>query len=177
MPALDTNQAVAELTKRIERLESATEIARLQQEYIRNLAARDWDAVASAYTDDAICDIRHHGVHVGREAVRAMFAAELENVVLAKDGYILSSPDITVSEDGETAEGVWTWHRLQADFRTSWGLMRVWGPWSEGKYVTQYRRVGGEWKISKLWFRVHAPDDDGEFVAAGREGRVLGGAK
>ena len=176
MPTLHTSLSLEELSRRIERLESAEAISRLHQNYVRDLASRNWDAVAAAYTDDAVCDIRHHGVHVGRQAIREMFGAELEGVVLAKDGYILSSPDITVSEDGESASGVWTWHRLQADFRTTWGPMRVWGPWSEGTYVTEYRRVDGQWKISKLWFRVHAPDHDEEFVAAGEQGRVLGGA-
>lgn len=167
--------AIGELLARVEKLEAAQEIARLHQNYIRHLAARDWDAVADAYTEDAICDIRHHGVHIGREAIRAMFDAELGPVVLSKDGYILSSPDIVVADDRTRATGTWTWHRFQADFRTSRGLMRVWGPWSEGTYVTEYRLEDEGWKISKLWFRVHTPDHDDDITAAGDRGQVIGG--
>lgn len=166
---------VGALLARVEKLEAGQEIARLHQRYVRDLAARDWDAVAGAYTEDAVCDIRHHGVHVGREAIRAMFDAELGPVVLTKDGYILSSPDIVVADDATTASGTWTWHRFQADFRTSRGLMRVWGPWSEGSYETEYRKGDDGWKISRLWFRVHAPDHDDELTAMGNEGRVIGG--
>ena len=57
--------------------------------------------MSSAYTEDALCDIRHHGVHRGREAIDAMFARDLVPVVQSNDGYILSSPDIVV--DGDSA--------------------------------------------------------------------------
>ncbi|WP_181158500.1 nuclear transport factor 2 family protein [Leucobacter massiliensis] len=162
----------AELLARIDRLESVQEITKLHNDYVRNLAARRWDAVAEAYTDDAICDIRLHGVHQGRKAIRDMFSEELLPVVHSNDGYILSSPNITVT--GETAHAIWTWHRLQADFKTSLGWMRVWGPWSEGRYDAEYRREDGVWKISKLWFRVHAPDHDDDLAAAAAENAIVG---
>lgn len=164
---------LAALQRRIENLEAAQSIAALHHKYVRDLAARDWQAVADAYTEDAVCDIRRHGVHRGRDAINAMFADELLPVVHSKDGYILSSPDIVV--DGDTATGTWTWHRLQADFRTSLGMLRVWGPWSEGLYETEYVRRDGEWKISRLWFRVHAPDHDDEIAEAAAADRVIGG--
>ncbi|GGH45762.1 nuclear transport factor 2 family protein [Microbacterium album] len=173
MTTQNTEAQIAELLERIDRLESIQAITKLHNDYVRNLAARNWSAVAAAYTEDAICDIRHHGVHVGREAIDGMFAEELLPVVHSKDGYILSSPNITV--DGDTAHAIWTWHRLQADFKTALGVMRIWGPWSEGQYDAEYRRVDGEWKISKLWFRVHAPDHDDELAAASEQNRVVGG--
>lgn len=168
-----TDDQITQLFARIDRLESIQEITRLHNNYVRDLAARNWSAVADAYSEDAICDIRHHGVHVGRDAISGMFAEELLPVVHSKDGYILSSPNITV--DGDTAHAIWTWHRLQADFKTALGVMRIWGPWSEGMYDTEYRRVDGVWKISKLWFRVHAPDHDDQITAAAEQHRVVGG--
>jgi len=173
MTSEDLAQTIADLHDRIDRLESVQHITRLHNDYVRNLATRNWSAVADAYTDDAVCDIRNHGVHTGREAINEMFSEELVPVVNSKDGYILSSPTITVH--GETAEAVWTWHRLQSDFRTSFGWMRIWGPWSEGQYRTEYRREDGRWKISKLWFRVHAPDHDDEIAAAQATNAVVGG--
>jgi ketosteroid isomerase-like protein len=169
----DLTRHLIALERRVENLESAQAIATLHHKYIRDLAARDWQAVASAYTEDAVCDIRHHGVHRGRDAIGAMFTKELIPVVHSNDGYILSSPDIVV--DGDTGRATWTWHRLQADFKTSLGMLRVWGPWSEGRYETEYVRQDGEWKISKLWFRVHAPDPDEEMVEIGIAGGVIGG--
>lgn len=163
---------VTELLSRVERLEAVQQIAEVHNDYVRALADRDWDRVADHYTDDAYCDIRNHGVHRGRNEIRKMFADDLEHVVRTRDGYILSSPVITV--DGDTASGEWIWHRLQSDFHTALGTIRVWGPWSEGKYRCEYRRVGSRWKISKLWFRVHAPDSDDELLAAKQDSRVVG---
>lgn len=175
MPTSSQNQLLEELLIRVDRLESVQQISALHNDYVRALAARDWNRVADFYTDDAHCDIRHHGVHRGRDEIRKMFADDLEAVVRTKDGYILSSPVIHV--DGDTATGEWIWHRFQSDFHTALGTVRVWGPWSEGKYVCEYRRTDGAWKISKLWFRVHAPDSDDELLAAKSESRVVGALK
>ena len=170
---------VDELLERVTRLEqqvhdlaAAKEIQELQQRYLRALSDRNWDGVAEAYAEDAICDIRQHGPHRGRDAIAAMIGDELAPVVKSKDGYVLSSPTITV--DGDTAYGEFIWHRFICEFRTSFGLMRVWGPWSEGLYKVHYRRIGGEWKISNLWTRVIRPDHDDD-VAVMPEGAVIGG--
>ena len=101
-----------------------------------------------------------------------MIGDELAPVVKSKDGYVLSSPTITV--DGDTAYGEFIWHRFICEFRTSFGLMRVWGPWSERLYKVHYRRIDGEWKISNLWTRVIRPDHDDD-VAVMPEGAVIGG--
>ncbi|MDX2376367.1 nuclear transport factor 2 family protein [Microbacterium sp. LRZ72] len=172
MTASISDSTIADLLERVDRLESVQAITKLHNDYVRNLAVRNWSAVADAYTHDAICDIRHHGVHKGRDAIEEMFTQDLLPVVHSKDGYILSSPNITV--DGDTAHAIWTWHRLQADFKTSLGWTRIWGPWSEGAYDVEYAREAGEWKISKLWFRVHAPDHDDEIAAAKAAGGVVG---
>lgn len=168
-----TEDIVAELRERLDRLESIQLITALHNDYVRDLADRNWAGVAQAYSDDAVCDIRNHGVHLGKAAILEMFDEELLPVVHSRDGYILSSPNLTV--DGDTAHGTWTWHRLQADFKTALGMMRVWGPWSEGKYVVDYERINGEWKIVKLWFRVHAPDRDEDIAQMDAEQRVIGG--
>ncbi len=161
-----------DLERQVDELRSVQEITDLQSAYVRNLADRDWTAVAEAYTDDAVCDIRMHGVHVGREAIDEMFRSELENVVTTRDGYVLCSPSIRV--EGDLAHGEWTWIRLQCEFRTAFGLMRVWGPWSEGRYKCEYARVDGRWKIKSLWFRVIRPDSDEELLAMSKD-QVIGG--
>lgn len=164
--------AVQDLQRKVEDLESAKAIERLQQQYVRDLGDRNWAGVAAAYSDDAVCDIRMHGVHTGRDSIAGMFKTDLEEVVKSRDGYVLSSPSITVN--GDEAYGEWTWHRFQCEFRTSFGMMRVWGPWSEGKYKCHYIRQDGEWKIRDLWFRVLRPDSDDELAAMGA-GDVIGG--
>ncbi|GAB3616671.1 hypothetical protein GCM10027416_12280 [Okibacterium endophyticum] len=161
------------LEKRVDELDSIRAIEKLQQQYVRDLGDRNWQGVADAYAEDAVCDIRQHGRHAGRDSIAEMFAEDLETVVKSRDGYILSSPSITV--DGDEAYGEWVWHRFQCEFRTSFGMMRVWGPWSEGIYKCHYRRIDGEWKIGDLWFRVIRPDSDEE-LAQIQEGQVIGGS-
>lgn len=175
MSTSSSDPLLVELLARVDRLEAVQQISAMHNDYVRALADRDWDRVASHYTEDAYCDIRNHGVHRGRAEIRRMFADDLENVVRTRDGYILSSPVISV--DGDSATGEWIWHRLQSDFHTALGTMRVWGPWSEGKYVCEYRRSDGVWRISRLWFRVHAPDSDDELLAAKNDARVIGGLR
>jgi hypothetical protein len=81
----------------------------------------------------------------------------------ADDAYVLSSPVIHV--DGDQAIREWTWHRHHCEFRTSFGTMRIWGPWSEGRYRCEYARIDGDWKFTRVWFRVVAPDSDDELVS------------
>lgn len=160
-----------EMERKLDELESAQQIQRLQQRYLRDLSDRNWEGVAQAYAEDAICDIRQHGRKQGRESIMAMMDSELAPVVQSRDAYMLSSPDITVN--GDKAYGEYVWHRFVCEFRTSFGMMRVWGPWSEGIYKVHYERINGEWKITDLWTRVIRPDHDDE-VAQLPEGAVIG---
>lgn len=170
---------LAALTARLDALETelhdltaAKEIQELQQKYLRDLSDRNWDGVAEAYADHAVCDIRQHGRHEGRDEIMSMFSAELQPVVKSKDAYMLSSPNITVN--GDRAYGEFVWHRFVCEFRTAFGMMRVWGPWSEGIYKVHYERIDGVWKITDLWTRVIRPDHDDD-VAMLPEGAVIGG--
>lgn len=173
MTDTDLTSTLAELQQQVAELTAVREIEQLQQQYVRDLADRNWAGVADAYADDAICDIRQHGVHQGKDAILGMFQTDLEGIVTSQDGYVLSSPSITVT--GDTAYGEWIWHRFQCEFRTSFGMMRVWGPWSEGLYKCHYVRVNGQWKIQNLWFRVLRPDSDDDLAALPPHGVIGGG--
>src|SRR5690625_807337 len=159
------------MERKLDELSSVRGIERLEQPYLRDLSDRNWEGLSEAYAEYAICDIRQHGRQQGRESIKAMISSDLAPVVKSRDAYMLSSPDITV--DGDTAYGELVWHRFVCEFRTSFGMMRVWGPWSEGIYKVHYRRINGEWKISDLWTRVIRPDHDDE-VAELPEGAVIG---
>ena len=60
----------------------------------------------------------------------------------------------------------------QCEFGNSFGTMRIWGPWSEGRYRCGYAR-NGDWNFTRVWFRVVAPDSDDE-LASMRRGQVVG---
>src|SRR5699024_11005717 len=173
MSVEDQEAILKQLMKQVDELTSVREIESLQQQYVRDLADRDWAGVADAYAEDATCDIRNHGVHYGKDAILGMFKNDLQDVVKSRDAYILSSPDIVVT--GDTAYGEWVWHRFQCEFRTAFGMMRVWGPWSEGLYKCHYISVDGEWKISHLWFRVLRPDSDADLANLPENGVIGAG--
>lgn len=169
----------AQLVERLERMErrledltSVQEIEKLQNQYVTDLHGPELGRRRERLRGG--CRLRHPQPRTppGRENIAAMFSTDLEDVVKSRDGYILSSPSITVN--GDSAYGEWTWHRFQCEFRTSFGMMRVWGPWSEGHYKCHYQRIDGVWKIKDLWFRVNRPDTDEE-IAAVLEGQVIGG--
>jgi ketosteroid isomerase-like protein len=153
-------ERLALLEGKLQRLEDMEAIKALHRRYIRKLADRDWEGMADMFTDDAVTDIRSHGRTVGKQQLIDSVFDELHGLVRSADGYILSSPVIEIAPGGEVAHGEWTWHRHICEFRTYGGYMRIWGPWMEGRYRCQYRRVEGEWKFSDVWFRVVLPDPD-----------------
>lgn len=160
----DSVEARLELVeRRLQGLEDIEAIKILHRTYIRKLADRDWDGMADMFTDDAVTDIRFHGRTVGKQELIDKVFGPLHALMKSHDGYILSSPVISVSDDGESAYGEWTWHRHVCEFRILGGLTRVWGPWLEGRYKTHYQRVGGTWMFQDMWFRVVLPDHDPEF--------------
>jgi hypothetical protein len=162
---------LAALESQVHELRSVQEIQQLHHTYIRCLADRDWQGCVDCYAEDAVCDIRSHGIKQGRQEIAEMILGELAPMVKSHDAYMLTSPNISVA--GNHATGEWTWHRFQCEFRTGVGWMRVWGPWSEGRYRCEYVREDGTWKFSKVWFRVLLPDSD-EAIAQLGDGKVIG---
>lgn len=155
-------ERVEQLELRSRRLEDTEEIKSLHRRYIRKLADRDWDGMADFFTEDAVTDIRWHGRTEGKKQLIEEVFDELHTLVRSADGYILSSPVIDIEPGSDVAYGEWTWHRHVCEFRTTGGLMRVWGPWLEGRYKCHYERVDGVWQFKDMWFRVVLPDADPE---------------
>ena len=163
MIEIDTQQLEAQLSEvqgRLRRLEDIEAIKNLHRRYIRKLADRDWDGLADFYTEDAVTDIRWHGRTEGKKQLVEDVLDVLHEMVKSADGYVLSSPVIELDAGADEAYGEWTWHRHVCDFRTTGGYMRVWGPWLEGRYRCTYARIGDEWKLKDVWFRVVLPDPD-----------------
>jgi uncharacterized protein (TIGR02246 family) len=93
-----------------------------------------------------VIDMRRHGPKAGRDAIAQHFAG-MAAQPLKGTAYVLSSPVIEV--DGDTASGVWTWHRFGAQ-----------GDWQEGRYRCRYRRDDGVWRFEHMHFRVVLPQPD-----------------
>lgn len=153
----ELEELVSTLQVKVKRLEDIEEIKQLHRTYIRQLADRDWANMLANFTEDAVVDLRHHGARHGHAELAELFDAMRSNGN-PPDGYVLSSPVITV--EGDEATGIWTWHRHLCEFPVMGAVMRVFGPWWEGRYRCTYRREDGRWKFSEMHFRLVAPDAD-----------------
>ena len=139
---------------RVRRLEDLAELRSLTRRYVRRLAARDWSGMPDDFTEDATVSIREHGERRGRTELAELFD-QMHAAGSPPDGYLLTSPELDVS--GDTATGVWTWHRLFSELPVMGGALRVAGPWWEGRYRIGYRRVDERWLFSDLRFTLVAP--------------------
>jgi ketosteroid isomerase-like protein len=147
------------LRARAQRLEDVESIKKLHRTYVRQLADRRWDDMPGMFTADAVVDLRSHGPRRGHAQIAELFGA-MRAAGNPPDGYVLSSPVIDV--DGDFATGTWTWHRHLCEFPVMDGVVRVFGPWWEGRYRCAYRREAGQWKFATMRFRLVAPDREAE---------------
>jgi ketosteroid isomerase-like protein len=153
----ELTELLQSLQSRVLRLEDVEQIKQLHRTYIRQLADREWDDMVANFTADAVVDLRSHGPRRGHVEIAELFEG-MHSAGNPHDGYLLSSPVISV--DGATATGTWTWHRYLCEFPVMGAVMRVFGPWWEGRYRCTYRREGDRWKFANMHFRLVAPDAD-----------------
>ena len=122
-------------------------VADINQKYMAAVAARDTDAVAGLYSDDARTLAPNAPRADGRAAIRALWVEFLSTPGL---NLTFSSSDVTVSESGDLAIDVGSY---QMTMTTPKGL-----PIHDvGKYVTVFKKVGDEWKISVDTFNSDQP--------------------
>jgi ketosteroid isomerase-like protein len=156
-PTDDQVAALAALEARVDALEARAAIEAFHARFVRAVADREFDSLASYFSADATIDMRTHGPKHGAAEIAAHFA-HMVSVPLIGAGYILSSPEVTVA--GDEAEGHWTWHRLHSTADIGGRAVRVWGVWEEGRYDCRYVRQDGDWKFAYLRFRMVRPDPD-----------------
>lgn len=153
----DLFRELERLRTRLDELESLQAIEDLHRTFTRAVADRQFTELADYFCADGVIDMRRHGPISGRAAIAAHFAG-MAAVPLSGAGYVLSSPVVEV--DGDTASGVWTWHRFNAEATIGTKRVRVWGVWEEGRYQCRYRRTDGVWQFAGMRFRVVLPDHD-----------------
>lgn len=156
----DPEELLAQLEQRILELEARDEIQSMHAAFVRSVADRRFGDLVESFTDDAVIDMRTHGPKSGHASIAEHFQ-HMADVPLDGASYLLSSPVITVT--GDTATGVWTWHRFYSSGEVSGRQIAIWGVWDEGRYDCEYARVGGRWRFSRMRFRIvrPTPDSDG----------------
>ena len=150
-----------ELEARITRLESILEIQKLQAKYgyyLQRGGSSNWDELVDLFTDDCTVELMDSGVHVGRAGVTKLFKeakTQLHSPGLM--GIIMQiQPYIEVY--GDTAKGVWQGFGFIVHTHAGSGAAGLGEEkdalWHHGRYENEYRKVNGEWKISKAHFKL-----------------------
>jgi hypothetical protein len=154
---------MADLEKRIKNIEDVEAIKQLHYKYILGLNEQDFESMIECFADDIIEEgILPRQKHNGKAALAKMLrkmAQDQKAEKLWKGGQQLIHPIITV--DGDNAKGIWTWFRLGMphEFTSRQGRqVMLMEPW-EARYDMEYRKINGEWKMSKLIFTIPWPTD------------------
>lgn len=141
---------LAELQRRIQRLEDIEAIRRLRATYSRGCDDNNnLDILMPLFTDDAWIKLNppFDGFHQGKEALAEMYRnnATVNGVGWTVHYYL--QPEIDIAEDGLTAKANWyLWEPA---------MMRLDKPEQEavlmaGSYDDTYRKQNGIWKIQSI---------------------------
>lgn len=135
--------SLEDLEKRIQALEDLEELKKLHQKYINLMDNLEYEEVLDLFTEDASVEVRSLGVKKGKKELREIYIDVLARNRGSKrfDGHMAVEPDIAVS--GDTAKGTWLIYMLFSQPAIQW---------VQGKNECEYKKINGEWKISKLKF-------------------------
>ena len=130
----------------LERLMAIESIKQLKARFLRCLDTKDWDGFAATLSDDAVLDMSQQGSDVLEGGGRAIADWTRDSVDRAETVHHAHTPEINVTSP-DSATGVWA-------------LLDVLR-WPEGEAISEmvtyghyhesYVRVGGEWKISRIF--------------------------
>lgn len=155
-------ESIEELARRVERLEAEADIRRVQTRYMflcdtpnPEYGVKDnkerIELILDLYTDDAIWEgvgeyyDNQFGRATGKDEIRAHFNRfwpEKQDPELLLNAHYLTSEQIHVHEDGETADGQWI-HFQPWLFADGKSLIRG------SRLNNLFRKVDGEWKVAR----------------------------
>jgi hypothetical protein len=139
--AQNVEQQLADLDRRITRLEDMNAIERLQRTYGYFVDKSQWTPLSELFSNDATLEIGGKGLFLGRKRVleymQTAFGQDgAKENSLANHMQFQSIPDIS-------ADGTKGWIRSRAYVMSS-------GGWGLPLYENEYRKENGVWKISRL---------------------------
>jgi ketosteroid isomerase-like protein len=125
---------------RLAALEDREALKELRAAYCYRIDAREWDAFASLFTEDAHLDFGPVGTFDGRDEVRRFAEAVVggEHPFLA---HMVHNPILEL--DGEIADGTW-YFEVPCTFEDGNA------GWIQGRYDDVYARIGGDWLFEEV---------------------------
>ncbi len=137
--------SLAELDRRLTRLEDTDAIERLNAVYGYYLARNQWDDLAGLWSPtEGTIEIAMRGVYVGAESVRRNLnlygEAGIHHGLL--HNHMQYQPVIHIAEDGQTAN-------MRSRAFSIMGQFGIYSMWMGGIYENDFVKEGGIWKIRK----------------------------
>jgi len=144
MPSPAAAQPQPTLEQRVQRMEDESEIRRMLIEYGAFLDAKDYAAYAALFAPDGVWQ-GGFGTFTGPAAIEAMLTANLgapeAGFVNKTNFHMLTNPLITLDGDRAHVESKYLFWTASPDNRPT--------PLLAGRYVDEFVRVGGAWKIAR----------------------------
>jgi hypothetical protein len=162
---------IEQLTARVERLEGARAVRKLQRAFGFYVDRGLWSEAADLFADDGTIEIGIDGVYVGKDRIREYLKrlhGGQEGLVYGQlNEWITLQPAIHVAADGMSATARWRDHGMLGQYKNH-------AEWRDGIYENTYVREGGVWKIRSLHLYVNfvAPYERGWARLRGDEGLV-----
>jgi hypothetical protein len=157
-PSVD--QEIDALTVRVEKLEGARAVKKLQRAFGFYVDRGLWDEAADLFADNGTIEIGMDGVYVGKARIKDY----LKRLHGNQDGLIYGQlnewvtlqPVVDVAPDGLSAKGRWRDLGMLGQYKKH-------AEWRDGTYENDYVKEGGVWKIKSVHLYVNfvAPYEKG----------------
>jgi hypothetical protein len=148
------------LTARVEKLEGARAVKKLQRAFGYYVDRGLWDEAADLFADDGTIEIGIDGVYLGkariREYLERLHGGQPGLIYGQLNEWVTLQPAINVSRDGQSATARWRDIGMLGQYKQH-------AEWRDGIYENAYVKDDGVWKISALHLYVNfvAPYEKG----------------
>ena len=151
-PAQSIDAQIEQLTERVERLEAARAVKKLQRAFGFYVDRGLWGEAADLFADDGTVEFGIDGVYQGkdriREYLRRLHGGQEGLVYGQLNEWITLQPAIAVAPDGMSATARWRDHGMLGQYKQH-------AEWRDGIYENAYAREDGIWKIKSLHLYVN----------------------
>jgi hypothetical protein len=148
------------LTTRVERVEGARAVMRLQRAFGYYVDRGLWQEAADLFSDNGSIEIGLDGVYVGKDRIRDYLKAlhgGQEGLIYGQlNEWVTLQPVVNVAADGRSATARWRDQGMLGQYKKH-------AEWRDGIYENDYVKEGGVWKIKALHLFVNfvAPYEKG----------------
>ncbi len=158
--AAGIDQEIDALTTRVQKLEGARAVKKLQRAFGFYVDRGLWQEAADLFADDGSIEIGMDGVYIGKARIRDYLKAlhgGQEGLIYGQlNEWVTLQPVVDVSADGSSAKARWRDLGMLGQYKKH-------AEWRDGIYMNDYVKEGGVWKIKSLHLVVNfvAPYEKG----------------